>query len=200
MAVKESSATLVEAMPKSSTRTNILLIALFVGIITVCSWIKIPIGPVPVTLQTFAVCLTVSILGTKRGTAAVGTYLVLGLLGVPVFAGFAGGVAYLFGVTGGYILGFVLTAFVTGKIQEKIGQSVPALVVSMVAGLALCYAFGVIWFMVATGTAATSDGLMYVLGLTVTPFMLPEVIKIALATSITKCVGYIRNSRANKVA
>lgn len=85
-------------------------IALFAVVMAVCSWISIPILEVPYTLQTFAVFLAVGVLGGKRGTLAVLVYILLGAVGVPVFAGFTGGLGYLLGNTGGYIIGFLFTA------------------------------------------------------------------------------------------
>lgn len=84
-------------------------IALFAVLMAVCSWISIP-AVVPFTLQTFGVFVAVSVLGGKRGTLAVVLYLLMGVVGLPVFAGFSGGLGVLLGSTGGYIVGFVFTA------------------------------------------------------------------------------------------
>ena len=84
-------------------------IALFAVLMAVCAWISIPFA-VPFTLQTFAVFAALAILGGRRGTLSVVVYLLLGAVGLPVFAGFKGGLAALLGTTGGYILGFLLTA------------------------------------------------------------------------------------------
>ena len=84
-------------------------IALFAVLMAVCSWISIP-AVVPFTLQTFGVFVAVSVLGGKRGTLAVVLYLLMGIVGLPVFAGFSGGLGVLLGSTGGYIIGFVFTA------------------------------------------------------------------------------------------
>ena len=83
-------------------------IGLFVGLMAICSWISIPTA-IPFTMQTFAVFLAVMILGGKRGTLAIVVYLLLGLVGVPVFAGFSAGPGVLFGTTGGYLIGFVFS-------------------------------------------------------------------------------------------
>ena len=94
---------------KFLTVQDMVLIAVFVAIITVCSFIQISVGPVPFTLQTFGVFVTAGILGTKRGTLAVIVYILLGIIGVPVFCG-AGGPGVIVGTTGGYITGFIFTA------------------------------------------------------------------------------------------
>ena len=83
--------------------------AMFAVIMAVCSWISIP-AMVPFTLQTFGVFLAVGTLGGKRGSLAVLIYLLLGAVGLPVFSGFAGGLGYMMGSTGGYIIGFLLSA------------------------------------------------------------------------------------------
>ena len=83
--------------------------ALFAALIAICSWISIPTA-VPFTLQTFAVFLALGVLGGKLGTLSVAVYLLLGAVGLPVFAGFQGGLGALLGATGGYLAGFLLTA------------------------------------------------------------------------------------------
>ena len=123
-----------------NNRQNILdmvLIAMFAVIIAVCSWLSIP-GEVPVTLQTFGVFCAVGLLGGKRGTLSVVIYILLGLVGVPVFAGFKGGVGSLIGPTGGYIIGFVFTALVYWLVTKLLGTKIWAVVLGMVLGLAVC--------------------------------------------------------------
>ena len=99
-------------MKKFFSSYNIAIMALFVALLAICSWISLPIGPVPFTLQTFAVFVVGGLLGFKRGTVTVIVYILLGLVGVPVFSGFKGGVGVIVGPTGGYILGFILTVIV----------------------------------------------------------------------------------------
>ena len=97
-----------EIKTKRSNRQKTLdmvYIAIFAVIIAVCSWISVPMV-VPFTLQTFGVFCAVGLLGGKRGTLSVLIYVLLGAVGVPVFAGFSSGIGSLFGVTGGYIMGF----------------------------------------------------------------------------------------------
>ena len=95
-------------------------IAFFAALIAVCSWISIP-SEVPFTLQTFAVCVSVGLLGGKRGTVAVLVYIFLGLVGVPVFAGFKGGVAALAGATGGYLVALIFTGRFMWLFENLIG-------------------------------------------------------------------------------
>lgn len=122
-------------------------IAIFAVIIAVCSWISVPMV-VPFTLQTFGVFCAVGLLGGKRGTLSVLIYVLLGAVGVPVFAGFSSGIGTLFGVTGGYIMGFIFTALIYWLITAIFGKKLWAIILGMVLGLLACYAFGTIWFMV----------------------------------------------------
>ncbi len=95
-------------------------IALFAAIIAVCSWIQIPMT-VPFTMQTFAVFCALTTLGGKGGTISILIYIVLGAVGVPVFAGFTGGIGILFGTTGGYIIGFLFTGLLYWLITHFFG-------------------------------------------------------------------------------
>ena len=106
---------------KSKKILNMTLIALMAAIIAVCSWITVGIGPVPFTLQTFGIFLALRFLGGKKGTAAIGIYMLLGAVGLPVLSGFRGGFGHILGPTGGYILGFLLSGIVV-MIFEKINN------------------------------------------------------------------------------
>ena len=96
--------------------------ALFTVLLTVCTWISVPVPPVPFTLQTFAVFAALGTLGGRRGTYAVGAYLLLGLAGAPVFSGFQGGAGVLLGATGGYILGFLASAALYWALTARLGH------------------------------------------------------------------------------
>lgn len=95
---------------------DMVYIAVFAVLIAICSWISIPMT-VPFTLQTFAVFLAVGVLGGKRGSLAVLIYILLGAVGIPVFAGFSGGIGQLLGNTGGYIIGFLFSALLMWLIE-----------------------------------------------------------------------------------
>lgn len=160
-------------------------IALGVALMAVCAWIQIPMT-IPFTMQTFAVVAVAGLLGPWRGLAAMVVYLLLGVVGVPVFAGFRSGAGVLLSATGGYILGFVFAALITGLLTWKFGRSVLSLVGSMVAGLAVCYLFGTLWFCYVY---ATGYGFGAALMMCVVPYLLPEVVKIALAVLVVRRVG-----------
>ena len=162
-----------------STR-DIVYIGVFAVLITICSWISIP-TTVPFTLQTFGVFVAAEILGGKRATLAVLVYLLLGAVGLPVFAGFTGGMGILLGSTGGYLVGFIFTAVLIWIIEAQFGKSPVVRVVSMVLGLMICYAFGTVWFMTVYARANGAISLMTALGWCVIPFIIPDLVKIALA-------------------
>ena len=167
------------------TTKDIVFIGIFAALMAVCSWISIPLT-VPVTLQTFAVFLAVGLLGGKRGTISVIVFILLGAIGVPVFAGFSGGLGVLFGTTGGYILGFIFTALIMWLFEKLFGKKTWAQIVSMILGLLVCYAFGTAWFMIVYARANGSVSLMTALGWCVIPFIIPDICKIALAFVLSK--------------
>lgn len=160
-------------------------IALFAAIMAVCSWIQIPMT-VPFTLQTFAIFCALGTLGGKSGSISVLVYIVLGAVGVPVFAGFSGGMGVLMGTTGGYIIGFLFTALLYWAITHFFGEKLPVMIVAMVLGLLVCYAFGTAWFMIVYANANGAVGLITALGWCVFPFIIPDLVKIALAILIAK--------------
>ena len=158
---------------------DLCYIALMAVLIAVCSWISIQ-TVVPFTLQTFAVFCALELLGGARGTMAVAVYLLLGAVGVPVFAGFTGGLGILLGTTGGYLLGFLLTGLVYW-LFERLGRSLWLRVAALLIGLVLCYAFGTLWFVEVYSRANGPLSVMTALGWCVLPFLLPDGVKLALA-------------------
>ena len=179
----------MEATAKPRMRTvDIADMARFAVVMAVCAWISIP-AAVPFTLQTFGVFLAVGLLGGKRGTLAVLVYLLLGAVGIPVFAGFNGGLGYMLGSTGGYIVGFLLSALVMWGFDAALGRKTWVLAVSMVLGLVVCYAFGTAWFMVVYARNSGPIGLMTALGWCVIPYIVPDLVKIALALVLQKVLS-----------
>lgn len=167
---------------------SITYCGLFIALITVCSWISIP-TTVPFTLQTFGVFAAVGILGGKLGTIAVIGYVILGTIGVPVFAGFSGGVGVIAGTTGGYIVGFIFAALAMWLVEKILGRKPWVLILSMIAGLIVCYAFGTAWFMIVYTAKTGTVGLGAVLSWCVVPFIIPDAVKIACAAIITEKAG-----------
>ena len=171
---------MAEVKPLKMRTLDMAYIALFAVLIAVCAWISIP-TTVPFTLQTFGIFLAVGVLGGKRGTLAVLVYLLLGAVGIPVFAGFSGGVGCLLGSTGGYLVGFLFTALVMWAMERLMCKMLCVLALSMLMGLVVCYAFGTVWFILVYARTTGEIGLLTALGWCVFPYILPDLIKIALA-------------------
>ncbi len=155
------------------------------ALITLCSWLSIPMT-VPITLQTFAVCLVTALFGLKLGLVTVAAYLLLGAAGVPVFSGFRGGIGALLGVTGGYLVGFLFTALAVGLAVRRFGKRTVVLVISMAVGILLCYAFGTAWFVTVYNRGSGEIGVLSALSLCVFPYLIPDGVKIAMAALLTK--------------
>lgn len=161
------------------------MIAQCAAVMAVCSWIAIP-AAVPFTMQTFGVFLTVGLLGGRNGTISVLVYLLLGAVGLPVFSGFTGGIGHMLGPTGGYIIGFVFSAQIMWLFERVFGRNRKILVLSMIAGILVCYAFGTAWFMILYTKESGSIGLMTALTWCVFPYMIPDALKILLAADLTR--------------
>lgn len=162
---------------------NLNRIAVLTALMVVCAWISIP-SPVPFTLQTFGVFLTAGLLGKNKGVIAVLVYILLGAIGLPVFSGGRGGLGIILGETGGYIMGFLPSAYICGMLCEK-NKKPLMLFASMVLGLLVCYGAGSIWayFMFfKVGWAGVAAVLIkYVLS-----FIIPDLIKLGLAAFVVK--------------
>lgn len=175
-------------MTNNKTR-DLVFIAVFAALMAVCSWIQIPMT-VPFTLQTFAVFTAVGVLGGKKGALSVLVYIILGAIGLPVFAGFSGGMGVLLGTTGGYIIGFLGSALIMWLIEKLVGSEnfkKPVIIcISMVVGLFICYAFGTAWFKIVYTQSNGAVGLGAVLGWCVIPFIIPDLVKIGLAFVVSK--------------
>lgn len=158
-------------------------VAVFAVLIAICSWISIPTA-IPFTLQTFAVFLAVTVLGGRRGTMAVIVYVLLGAIGLPVFAEFTGGLGIILQNTGGYLIGFIFAALVMWLMERLFGRKLWVQAVSMALGMGTYYTLGTIWFMQVYMRTTGDVGLMTVLGWCVIPFVLPDVVKSALALTL----------------
>lgn len=170
---------------------DLTYIALFTVLMAVGSWISIPM-PAPLvefTMQTFAVCAALAILGGRRGTYAIVAYLLLGAVGAPVFAGFHGGLGVILGTTGGYIVGFLAQAVLYWAITARLGESLPVKAFACIVGIAVLYAFGTVWFVAVYAQTAGSISVLTALGYCVFPFIIPDLLKMALALAISKRVG-----------
>ena len=151
------------------------------------AWISIP-GPVPFTLQTFAVFAALLLLGGPRGTVAVVVYLLLGAVGLPVFAGFRGGLAALLGATGGYILGFLALGLLYTLVTAKLGEGMWSALLGCIVGMAACYAFGTAWFVLVYTVQTGPMTFPAALGSCVIPFLPFDALKLALAMVLSNRV------------
>ncbi len=159
---------------------DLAYIGMFIALMAICSWISVPMV-VPFTMQTFAVFAMVLMLGTKRAFITVLTYILLGLLGVPVYSNFGAGAGVLFGNTGGYMIGFLFLVPVTGMLIDKFGKKLWIKTVAMLLGLLVCYGFGTVWFIYIYGRANGEIGFVAALTMCVLPYVVPDLVKIALA-------------------
>lgn len=170
---------------KINTR-DIAYIAVFTALLAVCSWIAIPTPTrIDFTMQILGLFLLLGTLGGKRGTLAVLAYLLLGAVGVPVFSGFSGGAGAFLTPSGGYLVGYLFTALVMWGMEKAIGTKTWALAVSMVLGLAVCYAFGTAWFMVVYPMGGEAVTLVTALMWCVVPYLPFDLIKIAAALTLS---------------
>lgn len=163
---------------------DLVYIGLSAALISICAWITVPLT-VPITLQTLGICLVAGLFGAKRGTLSAAVYILLGAIGVPVFSGFKGGIGTLFGATGGYIIGFIFTALIVGIVSDKTNK-LWQLLLAMLGGVLVCYAFGTAWFAFVYARDNSPQSLATILGWCVLPFLLPDIIKITLAAVLTK--------------
>ena len=158
----------------------LIITAIFAALLCVTAPLSIPAGVAPISLATFTVYVAAAVLGKKRAAAAVLVYILLGALGVPVFAGFRGGFQVIAGVTGGYIVGYIPCAFVAGLFAERFGGKKLWCALGMVLGTLCCYAFGTAWYAISAsapfGAAVAGCVLTYLPG---------DAIKIAAATLLS---------------
>jgi len=186
-----SSSTFADALWPTTKDRSVLRAGLLVlagtALIAICAKIQVPMWPVPMTMQVFAVLLVGLAYGARLGFVTVLAYLAEGAIGLPVFAG-GGGFGYLAGPTGGFLLGFPLAAFASGWLADR-GWGRPAfrIFLASVAGIALIYAVGVPWlanfYVSAKGqpldlalTNAFANGML--------PFLAGDVVKAALAAAV----------------
>lgn len=162
-----------------TTVKNLVTVALMTAVLAVLSPFSVQVGPIPLTLATLGVYFCAVLLGEKRGTLAVAVYLLLGAVGVPVFAGFSGGVQRFVGPTGGYLVGYLLCAFLAGLFIRRHPEKPLFWVLGFVVGTAALYAFGTVWFMIGSKTPLGAALLTCVV-----PFLAGDAVKIAAAVAI----------------
>lgn len=155
---------------------QLCFIALMAGVMCLLGPLSIPIGPVPISVMTLLIYLSVYILGMKMGTISCVIYLMLGFVGLPVFAGYTGGAGKLLGPTGGYLVGYVFLTLVSGFLMEKMAYRRIWCLLATIAGTAVLYVFGTAWFVVLMDCS-----IGYALSMCVVPFLIGDLAKIVLA-------------------
>ncbi len=174
---------------KKAKTIHLVLCAFFAALTAVSAQIAIPIGPVPISLATFSVFMTGALLGGRLGAVSQAAYVLLGAAGVPVFAGFKGGLGALFGPTGGYIAGYILAAWLIGSLAERSGNKPWGLLSAMLAGFFAYMIPGTGWFMFIT-----QNGLAEALMICVVPFLPGDALKMILAAALAcRLRPFLRN-------
>jgi biotin transport system substrate-specific component len=161
----------------------IVLASLMAALTAVGAYIHVPIGPVPIVLSTLFVILSGLLLGSRWGIASMGLYLLVGAIGIPVFAGGKGGFAHFFGPTGGYLLGYVLASWVIGFISEKSRGLLILDILAVLVGSLLIYGLGVPWLKMITHFSWQKA---LIIGMF--PFLIGDAIKAAAAVVLARSV------------
>lgn len=177
-----------------SRSRSIAFTALSIAIITVSAWITVPIGPVPFTLQMFAVTFAILVLAPKQAIGAIAGYLALGAIGVPVFSGMRGGIGVLMGPTGGFLWGYLIGVSLAVAVLALFRRrGIDNFAVGMLCGIvftAVAYVCGWFQYMFVAGVGPFESFLVCV-----APFVIVDVIKIAAATAVARAVIHAVPSR-----
>lgn len=174
---------------KQNTIFSMIITAIFAALIAVGAFVSINIGEVPFTLQSFVIFLAFGTIGWKRGTASVGIYLLMGLIGVPVFAGFKSGAGVLFGPTGGFLLGFLLAGFVYGIISYLFRKihifGFFARLVASFFGTVAVYICGCLMYTAVYLKEVTYSSLGTAFLVCVAPFIIVDIVKMFVAAAVS---------------
>ena len=165
--------------------SNLVTVVLGTLLITICAKINVPVWPVPVTLQSFAIAALAAAFGLRIGVATVALYLLEGAFGLPVFAGVSAGIPYLMGPTGGFLIGFLLLAAIVGYAADRGASGKPlTLFAAMLVGDAVLFVLGFAWLLFMAGQAQWIDQANVVASAfakAVQPFIVWDILKMALA-------------------
>ena len=168
---------------KKLTTYQMITCALMAAIMCILGPISIQIGPVPISQTMVAVFLAVFVLGTKFGCLSYVIYYLLGLVGLPVFSGGAGGLGKVAGPTGGYLIGMFFMALIVGLFLKKFPNRWYMILVGMIVGDAVNYVFGTAWFVISTQSTV-----QYALEVCVLPFILVDLIKMVFSLIVGMAV------------
>ena len=168
---------------------SMALVSLMTAVCCILAPMSVPIGPVPVSLSVLAVFFVAYVIGPRLGAISVLLYILIGLVGLPVFSGYSGGPAKLFGPTGGYIIGYLPLVVISGWFISRFPMRQWYLqIAGMVLGLAVCYLLGTAWFMLLMHTS-----LQEALPLCVYPFLAFDALKIVTAFIVGNTVARVTN-------
>jgi len=165
-----------------------VLASLMAALTAVGAYIYVPIGPVPIVLSTLFVILSGLLLGSRWGPASMALYLLVGAIGIPVFAGGKGGFAYFLGPTGGYLLGYLFASWITGLISERFNRLFIRDVIAVVIGSLILYGCGVPWLKVVTQMSWPKALLVGMV-----PFLIGDAIKASVAVILARSVRPMLN-------
>ena len=166
---------------KKFSLTQLIFMALMAAVMCIAGPLAVPIGPVPITLTNLVIYIAVGVLGTAQGTISYCLYLLLGMVGLPVFSGYAGGLGKLAGPTGGYLIGFIAMALIGGIVMEVSHRKLIPTLIGWFIGTAVDYLFGTLWFMFVTKMNLSASLMMCVV-----LFIPGDLIKIVLAYCLSK--------------
>lgn len=184
------------ASDKHTVAHDISTTAIAVALLTVCSWLSIPLA-IPITMQTYAVFSLSAILGRKKSIYAISSYILLCALGAPILSGFRGGIGLLLGNTGGYVIGFLFTALTVSWAVHLFGRRTMVMAVSMAIGCVLCYAFGTAWFVLLYTKTGSYMSVGSAISMCVLPYLIPDSVKIWLAIFTVNRAGQYFDKEGN---
>ena len=178
----------VKPLTQTTSRSRaIAFTALSIAVIAVSAWVTIPIGPIPFTLQMFAITFAIIVLAPQQAIAAITGYLVLGAIGVPVFSGMRGGIGVLMGPTGGFLWGYLIgVSLAVGLLAVLRARGIDNFATGVAAGVvftAVAYICGWAQYMAVAGVGPLESFLV-----TVAPFIVVDLVKIVAATAVARTV------------
>ena len=180
---------------------DLVVEAVGAALIAVGAMISLTVMAVPFTLQTLAIFAVLMSIGGKRGTISLICYLLMGIVGVPVFSGFKGGISVILGPTGGFLIGFVFMAVIYWILADHVLKAdekttrirIAYKALAAVAGEIVMYAFGVVWFITVYAAQTGPVGIASALSWCVIPFIIPDIIKICAAAAVSEtCIRVIK--------
>lgn len=183
---------------KYSAVRDLVIIALSVALLAVCSYIAIPTPVGHITLQLFAVLLIACTLDLKKSVSAVTIYVAMGLIGLPVFAGFRGGFSVIFEVSGGFLAAFILISVIIPLTRRFFGNSTACLVISSVCSILLSYLIATIWIHVVSGGIEHPGSFIIFLLLYTAFFIIPDLLKLALVIYVVPKIRKFTDFSSNE--